>query len=156
MAICSICSIIFLDVTSLLLHLKFVHGKIPYDNYDCVEYGCSRTFPNSFKKHLKTHNFAANLVETASQNTEGRNLYIGADSLGQNCTDVTSESGSSKNVKNRLQNFSGKLESTVVKFLCKLYADNTLSRKNIQTSVCLISEFLITPLADLKTNIIDR
>lgn len=165
MPTCSICHVDFVSVQFLFIHLKHIHSLGSKSTYACGEHNCFRSFPskNSFKKHLQLHSFSNN-SDSVSEATVSKNVVnevntdkVDAEEL--NCSELPSTVSSDYchgNDDSLYLSFKKILNNNLLSFICKLYAESSFSRKDVQLVILSIQELLKEPLKILKQFIVEN
>lgn len=169
MPTCSFCKMIFLKSNALITHLKYIHQCHENSTYNCAETNCNRAFCslNSYRRHINRH--PVSVSELSSDKTENTNyLNGGLPAISNNncshnnsylnltskASDILSVSSDFTTLESHdFLEFKKKLFEQNIKFICKLYSENTFCRKDVQKIMDAVSGLLSEPMKIFKQSV---
>lgn len=143
-----------------MIHLKLIHNCSNSGKFNCGEINCHRNFLNlnSYLKHLNNHKIigdgAAPKENTSNKDTQEKQPNIEFINKASTSIDNKCESPAHFNKpsydKDALKNC---CNQNLLSLFCKLYAQCTFNRKDVQTILTYVAEFLRNPIKILKNNL---
>lgn len=158
MPACSFCNESFYTCNALITHLKLIHKAQEHSIFFCIEAQCNRNFPslNSYRKHIRSKHSKSDFakpLKITSRSSSNQLVNNLKSFFEQDDTDDKSESNDlyllpdeTENHQTSLNNFKNLMLEKKLSFVCKLYSETTLTRKNVQQIIDMITELLRTPL----------
>lgn len=167
MAICYICKYQAHSISKLIMHFKVIHKLGKNSLYHCKESGCVRRFSSidSFRKHFsKMHNFGTETSAVHSLNTKlNTSESLSGDKYQCNDEvrgmDVEYNSQFDHCSADNMNEFCILLSRASTKFICKMYDEATLTRKQVLKVIAECKNFIFSCteyMKDCITKIFDK
>lgn len=174
MPTCNVCGLTFFKANALIKHLKYIHYRCQENSlFICAEKNCKRNFPslNSFRKHLKCHECSDisipekspdNVIPSCSHNkdippvTSFSQLTNEKDS--PNVTNFFSQNETlpaMDDTEQLLKKFKECIKCSNVRFISKLYSENSFCRKDVDKIMNYVGEFFYEPLNIFKKYLLE-
>ncbi|CAH1106834.1 unnamed protein product [Psylliodes chrysocephalus] len=164
---CNFCSDSFFKVNALITHLKIIHRCEEYGVFVCGEKECHRHFPclKTFRKHLKSHESLSNSQMVSSNDSLSNFSTVSnineACYMSVNCSPSLSNSiNETSLIESRVfirdaafNEFKEKMTENNINFICDLYSEKTLCRKDVQKIIEKVTVLLLDPLNMFKNNL---
>lgn len=158
---CSICKSNFVDIRTLIIHLRNLHNCGQRSIYNCGELNCDRSFStlNSFKKHLNIVHSKNTVNENVLPEHSELTVYetLAEEIKFESFQDIQRQSDKiddvdqcSEFIENDFLQFDKTLRESTIAFICNLYGKTTFSRKDVQIILSLIKDLFQNPLQGLK------
>jgi hypothetical protein len=149
MPTCYICNLQVQSCKGLIKHYKSLHLLTETSIFKCTENACCRVFStlNSFRKHMKSHNVSQDNISLKLTepfpSTSSCDVKFNADFENDNVLK------GSRNVDFKKE-FMSLIHDESLKFVSKLYAATTLNRKQVQSLIEDVTNFISIPLTYLN------
>jgi len=164
---CFLCNKFFVSINFLTSHLNIQHDVKSITEYICKENECLRSFSslNSFKKHLKQHNFYNNVIPVVPVDHV---LNISASAIenyefnaiqNESNTSIDEDQPRSSNTIDRslsettLKDVKETVEAFALSLSCKWYGELGIPRNKVQDILDDVQCFMQSCLSILKLNI---
>lgn len=171
MPTCGFCSTVYKDIKNLITHMKLFHDSNELSHYKCVEENCFRNFTslNSFKKHLKKHDYSAPLMGEKSlipHSEITNNVHVDSDVFEsneaefKNCS-IKPDSDDANQAffdDNNYDQFRKLIGEHSLHFISKCYANNIFTRRDVQLIMNCVCELFNEPFEMFKrflSNLVD-